>query len=72
MNSSKSVLFLRPFYGVNIISDMGGDLGVVDYSNQICCDVSILYAASLSQSLGMNTTVIDANARRLTKIQVLN
>ena len=36
MNSSKSVLFLRPFYGVNIISDMGGDLGVVDYSNQIC------------------------------------
>lgn len=72
MNSSKSVLFLRPFYGVNIISDMGGDLGVVDYSNQICCDVSILYAASLSQSLVMNTTVIDANARRLTKIQVLN
>ncbi|MDQ0193759.1 B12-binding domain-containing radical SAM protein [Paenibacillus wynnii] len=59
------LLFVRPYYGVNINSDMAGDLGIVDYTNQITPDLSILYSASLAKSKGANVTVIDGNAERL-------
>lgn len=59
------VLFVRPYYGINISGDMGGDIGTVDYSLQISPDLSFLYSASLAVSNGLEVAVYDCNAEKM-------
>lgn len=59
-----NILFIRPYYGINVNGDMGGDLGIVDYSSQITPDLSIIYSASLAKKYGITVDVRDCNAEK--------
>lgn len=59
------ILFVRPYYGININGDMGGDIGTVDYSVQISPDLSFLYSVSLVAEYGMEVVAYDCNAEKM-------
>lgn len=59
------VMFVRPYYGININGDMGGDIGTVDYSMQISPDLSFLYSVSLAADNGVDVAVYDCNAKKM-------
>lgn len=52
---------VRPYYGINVNGDMGGDLGIVDFSSQVTPDLSIIYAYSMLKSFGENVKIYDCN-----------
>lgn len=59
-------LLLRPYYGININSDMNGDLGSVERQEQLFPDMSFVYAAAiLDNSPAVAAHIIDANAEKL-------
>jgi radical SAM superfamily enzyme YgiQ (UPF0313 family) len=69
----EKVLLLRPYYGVNVHSDMHGDLGVSDYLAHVFPDIYMVLGASLlglTNHIGLD--VIDANAERLFPKQVMD
>lgn len=56
------LIFIRPYHGLNINGDMGGDLGIVDPSGQLVPDTSFVYGASLAHEYEVETIVLDLNA----------
>jgi tRNA A37 methylthiotransferase MiaB len=60
----KSILILRPYWGINVNGDMHGELGISDAKPEVFPDLSLLSAASLA-SLHFNTSLIDANSMKL-------
>lgn len=60
------ILFLRPYYGITINSDMHGDLGVTEYYAQVFPDLSLVYAATIAKGLNYGQIeILDANAEKL-------
>jgi hypothetical protein len=60
-----NMLLLRPYYGININSDMHGDLGIADHLPLVFPDLSFIYAATLAKQAGhVNLDVIDANGEK--------
>lgn len=67
------MLILRPYYGVQIQSDMHGDLGVVEPFPQVFPDISFVLAATIaSRSEQVQLDVIDAHAEKLFPDAVLS
>lgn len=64
MTNYMKLLLIRPYYGININSDMSGDLGIAEYKNQIFPDVSFLYAGTIA-SIGCEAHILDANAEKV-------
>lgn len=63
--SDMELLLLRPYYGININSDMHGDLGVSDYLPHVFPDISFIQAATIANAAkNVNVTAIDANAEK--------
>lgn len=58
-------LFIRGYYGVNVNADMAGDLGIVDYSNQVTPDLSALYSASYLKKNNYEVSILDCNAEKM-------
>jgi radical SAM superfamily enzyme YgiQ (UPF0313 family) len=67
----KSILYLRPFWGINVNADWHGELGVADALPHTHPDLTLINAASIS-SFHSDVAVIDANARRISPIDWLN
>lgn len=59
------IQIIRPYYGINVNGDMGGDLGIADFSSQVTPDLSLVYAYSLLKSFGENVKVCDCNTDKL-------
>lgn len=59
------IQIIRPYYGINVNGDMGGDLGIADFSSQVTPDLSIVYAYSLLKSFGEDVEVCDCNTDKL-------
>lgn len=62
--SEQLILFIRPYHGLNINGDMGGDLGILDPSGQVVPDTSFVYGASLAHEHKVETIVLDLNAEK--------
>lgn len=60
-----SILLYRPYYGVNINGDMAGEMGIVDNSNLVAPDLSLLYAVSFAREHSLDITLHDANALKI-------
>lgn len=56
---------MRPYYGFNVNGDMGGDLGIVDYSTQIVPDMTIISAFSYAIKNGRKIDIRDFNAEKV-------
>lgn len=59
------IKIIRPYYGINVNGDMGGDLGIVDFSSQVTPDLSIVYAYSMLKSCGKAVEIYDCNTDKL-------
>jgi radical SAM superfamily enzyme YgiQ (UPF0313 family) len=66
------LLFLRPYFGVAVHSDMHGDLGIADYLPVVYPDISFVTAATIaSKNPSVDLHVIDANAEKLFPKEVI-
>lgn len=63
--SKIKVLLVRPYYGVNVSSDMSGDFGHFEYIGAISPDLGIVFGATILEKCGNKVKVYDCNAIRM-------